>query len=134
MLNKILISGITQHINAVGNLLDKLFTSDAERAQAQAVLDKLKQHPAELQVELNKIEAQHRSLFVVGWRPFIGWVCGMGLTNVYLINPWLQWLYGIDRPKLPLDVIVELIIAMLGLGTLRTVEKFSGKTKCPMFI
>ena len=53
----------------------------------------------------------------------------VGLANIYLINPWLQWLYGIEEPKLPLDVIVELIIAMLGFGTLRTVEKFGGKTK-----
>jgi hypothetical protein len=68
-------------------------------------------------------------MFVAGWRPFIGWVCGLGLANVYLVNPWLQWLYGIKGPELPLDVIVELVIAMLGLGTLRTVEKFGGRSK-----
>lgn len=129
MLNKILFGVGAQPIEAIGNVLDKLFTSDAERAQAQAVLEKLKQHPAELQVALNKIEAQHRSLFVAGWRPFIGWICGLGLGNVYIINPWLQWLYGIEGPQLPLNVMVELIIAMLGLGTLRTAEKFGGRAK-----
>ncbi len=116
-------------IDAIGTVLDKLFTSDEEKLQAKAVLEKLRQHPAELQVALNKIEAQHRSMFVAGWRPFIGWVCGLGLANVYLVNPWLQWLYGIKGPELPLDVIVELVIAMLGLGTLRTVEKFGGRAK-----
>ena len=128
-MSQILGKSATQPIEAIGNVLDKLFTSDEEKLQANAVLEKLKQHPAELQVELNKIEAGHRSLFVAGWRPFIGWICGLGLANVYLINPWLQWLYGVEGPQLPLNVMVELIIAMLGLGSLRTVEKFGGKTK-----
>ncbi len=129
MLNRILGQSVAEPIQAIGTVLDKLFTSDEEKLQAKAVLEKLKQHPAELQVALNKIEAQHRSMFVAGWRPFIGWVCGLGLANVYLVNPWLQWLYGIKGPELPLDVIVELVIAMLGLGTLRTVEKFGGRAK-----
>lgn len=129
MLSKIIGASSAQPIEAIGGVLDKLFTSDEEKLQAKAVLEKLRQHPAELQVALNKIEAQHRSMFVAGWRPFIGWVCGLGLANVYLVNPWLQWLYGIKGPELPLDVIVELVIAMLGLGTLRTVEKFCGRAK-----
>ena len=120
---------ISSPIEAIGGVLDKLFTSDEEKLKAQAVLEKLKQHPAELQVALNKIEAQHRSLFVAGCRPFIGWICGLGLANVYIINPWLQWLYGIEGPQLPLGVMVELIIAMLGLGSLRTAEKFGGRAK-----
>ncbi len=126
---KLFTSTAVEPIEAIGGVLDKLFTSDDEKLNAKAVLEKLKQHPAELQVALNKIEAQHRSLFVAGWRPFIGWICGLGLANVYIINPWLQWLYGIDGPQLPLEVIVELIIAMLGLGTLRTAEKFGGRIK-----
>lgn len=116
-------------ISTVGNVLDKIFTSDEERAQAQSVFEKLKQHPGELQVALNKIEAKHKSLLVSGWRPFIGWVCGLGLGNVFLVNPWLQWLYGIAGPQLPLDVMIELVVTMLGFGTLRTVEKFMGKSK-----
>lgn len=126
---KLFSSTASEPIEAIGGVLDKLFTSDEEKLKAQAVLEKLKQHPAELQVALNKIEAQHRSLFVAGWRPFIGWMCGLGLANVYIINPWLQWLYGIEGPQLPLNVMVELIIAMLGLGTLRTAEKFGGRSK-----
>ncbi len=129
LFGKIIGSTAAEPIEAIGSVLDKLFTSDEEKLQAKAVLEKLRQHPAELQVALNKIEAQHRSMFVAGWRPFIGWVCGLGLANVYLVNPWLQWLYGVKGPALPLDVIVELVIAMLGLGTLRTFEKFSGRAK-----
>lgn len=116
-----------QPIDAIGNVLDKVLTSDEERLQARFALEKLRQHPAELQAALNKLEAKHRSLFVAGWRPFIGWVGGLGLANLFLINPWLQWLLGISGPALPMDNLMELVIALLGLGTLRTVEKIRGK-------
>jgi len=129
ILNKILGSPTTLSIEAIGKVLDKLFTSDEEKAYAQIVFEKLKLHPAELQVALNQDEAKHHSLFVAGWRPFIGWVCGLGLANTFIINPLLQWLCGITGPQMPLEVMIELVIAMLGLGTLRTVEKFSGKAK-----
>jgi len=67
-------------IDALGFAVDKIFTNDEERIQAQAVLDKIAQKPAILQTEINKIEAQHRSLFIAGWRPAIGWVFAIGLT------------------------------------------------------
>jgi hypothetical protein len=129
LVNKLIGQVALAPIEAIGNALDKIFTSDEERAQAQAVFEKLKQHPGALQVALNKIEAKHKSLLVSGWRPFIGWVCGLGLGNVFLVNPWLQWLYDVPGPQLPLDVMMELVVTMLGFGTLRTVEKFWGKTK-----
>ena len=120
--------GAAKPIEAIGNTLDKLFTSDDERAQAQAVMEKLKQHPAELQVELNKIEAQQRSLFIAGWRPFIGWTCGIGLSFAFVINPLIQWFTGQPGPDLPLPIIMNLVIALLGLGGLRTYEKVKGIT------
>ncbi|MFO1259103.1 MAG: 3TM-type holin [Gammaproteobacteria bacterium] len=128
-MSKLLFGLKDKPFEAVSNILDKLITSPEERAQAQAVFEKLKQHPGALQIALNKIEAKHKSVLVSGWRPFIGWVCGLGLANVFLINPWLQWLYGITGPSLPLEVMMELVATMLGFGTLRTVEKFLGKAK-----
>ena len=124
------IAAVIDPVEAIGSILGKVFTTEEERLQAQAVLEKIKQHPAALQVSLNKHESQHRSLLVAGWRPFIGWVCGVGLANTFIINPWLQWFCGIAGPEMPLEVMIELVIAMLGLGTLRTVEKFGGKAKC----
>lgn len=118
-----------QNITSISAILDKIFSSDRVKLEAEAVLEKTKQHPAALQVSLNKRESQHRSLLVAGWRPFIGWVCGVGLANTFIINPWLQWLYGIEGPQLPLDVMIDLVIAMLGLGTLRTLEKVKDKAK-----
>lgn len=119
------IAGIT----AVGNVLDGLFTSKDEKLTHEEVRIRLAQQPDLAQIELNKIEATHRSIFVAGWRPFMGWVGGLGLANMFLINPWIQWITGETGPNLPEGIIMELIFALLGLGTLRTIEKIKGRTK-----
>jgi hypothetical protein len=82
------------------------------------------------QIEVNKIEAQSSSLFVAGWRPFIGWVCGSGLFYQYLLSPILPWVVnafgGHVAPMPTLDgSLSELVTAMLGLGLLRSFEKYS---------
>lgn len=115
-------------IEAIGTAVDKIFTSDEERAQAQAVLDKIAQQPAILQAEINKMESQHRSIFVAGWRPAIGWVCAIGLSFPFIINPLIEW-FGGTGPTIPMDQLTELVVALLGLGTLRTFEKITGRTK-----
>lgn len=119
---------IAEPITAIGKVFDELFTSEEEKQQAVFVLERLKQEPAKLQVELNKVEAQHRSLFVAGWRPAVGWVCAAGLATAFVVNPWMQW-SGYEAVNLPLDVILELVLAMLGMGALRTFEKIKGITK-----
>jgi len=118
-----------QPIEALGNVVDKVFTSDDERLQAQAVMQKIAMQPQILQAEINKLEASHRSLFVAGWRPFLGWVCGVGLLFPFVINPVFQWHTGQLGPELPMDYIMELVVALLGLGTLRTFEKVKGRAK-----
>jgi len=116
-------------ITAVGNVLDALFTSDEEKLDRQIIMQRLAMQPNLAQTEINKIEAGHRSLFVAGWRPAIGWICAIGLGMTFLVNPILQWATGEVGPELPLDVIMELVLGMLGLGALRTFEKMKGKTK-----
>lgn len=118
-----------QGVTAVGTILDNLFTSKDEKLTHEEVRIRLAQQPDMAQIELNKIEAAHRNIFVAGWRPFIGWVCGLGLVNMFLVNPWIQWFTGVAGPNLPKDIIMELIFALLGLGTLRTIEKIQGKAK-----
>jgi len=120
------IAGVT----AVGNIVDNIFTSKDEKLTHQEVRMRIAQAPDMMQGELNKIEAQHRSRFVAGWRPWIGWVCGMGVLNMVLINPWIQWITGQPGPELPHQTIMQLTLGMLGLlGTMRTVEKVKGKAK-----
>lgn len=116
-------------ITAIGNVLDGLFTSKDEKLTHEEVRIRLAQQPNLAQIELNKVEASHRSIFVAGWRPWMGWVGGMGLANMFLINPWIQWITGKAGPNLPEDIIMELVLALLGLGALRTFEKVKGKTK-----
>jgi len=116
-------------VTAVGSILDNLFTSKDEKLSHEEVRIRLAQKPDMAQIELNKIEASHRSRFVAGWRPFLGWIGGLGLANMFLVNPWIQWVTGQHGPNLPEDIIMELVFALLGLGTLRTIEKIQGKTK-----
>ncbi len=116
-------------IKAVGSIVDNLFTSKDEKLTHEEIRIRLAQAPDMAQVELNKIEAGSRNVFVAGWRPFLGWVGGLGLFNMFLLNPWIQWITGESGPDLPEGVIMELVVALLGLGTLRTMEKIRGKTK-----
>ncbi len=118
-----------QVIKETGNALDNLFTSKDEKLTHAEVFERIKQNPQRWQADINKTEAAHRSIFIAGWRPFIGWVCGLGLANTFLINPWLQWLLSRSGPELPQDIMLELILALLGLGALRTVEKMNGRSK-----
>jgi len=119
-----------QGVTAVGNILDNLFTSKDEKLTHEEIRMRIAMKPHIVQTEINKIEAQHRSIFVAGWRPWIGWVCGMGVLNMMLINPWIQWITGEAGPELPAQTIMQLTLGMLGLlGTMRTVEKIKGKTK-----
>lgn len=126
---KIIGDNVAQPVEAVGNVLDKLFTSDDERLAKAEAMARLAQAPHIAQAEINKLEAQHRSVFVAGWRPAIGWVCAAGLTFPFLINPCIQWLTGQAGPAMPLDALNELIWALLGLAGLRTTEKVTGKAK-----
>ena len=117
-------------ITAVGNVLDNLFTSKDEKLTHEEVRIRLALQPDMAQIELNKIEAGSRHWFAATWRPFIGWVCGVGVLNMVLINPWIQWITGEVGPELPAQTIMQLTLGMLGLlGTMRTVEKVKGKTR-----
>ncbi len=137
LLTKLFLGGdnVAEPIKAIGNTFDQLFTSDEERAQAALLLEQLKQKPHILQAELSKIEASHKSIFVAGWRPALGWVCAMGLFFVFVLNPIIQWLtcnfaeQCIKGPEMPLESMMTLVVSLLGLGGLRTYEKVKGISK-----
>jgi len=130
---------IASPIDAISNGLDKLFTSDEERATANQVMEKIRQQPSIMQVELNKVEAQHRSMFVAGWRPAIGWVLAISLAFFYIPQfalasvLWVKVCWAAEKlqpyPISEIGGLTQLVFALLGLGTLRTAEKFGGKTK-----
>ena len=83
----------------------------------------------ELQAEINKVEAQNRSMFVAGLRPFIGWICGLAFGFHYIIMPLLLAYTDIEPVEFDTNSIFTVIMGMLGLGGLRTYEKLKDKTK-----
>jgi len=84
-----------------------------------------------LQTKINEIEAQHRTVFVAGWRPFIGWVCGVALAYNFVIRDLFIWLINPDivPPALQMEHLMTVLLGMLGLGGLRTYEKIKDKVK-----
>ena len=126
-------------IGPVTGLLDK-FIEDKDQKNALAheiaTLAQKQAHEAQLaQVEVNKQEAQHRSIFVAGWRPFVGWVCGIALAYHFVLAPIILFsvsITGVQIPELPsfnMETLTTVLLGMLGLGGLRSFEKYKGVAK-----
>jgi len=129
----------------------------AEMAKIELQLKQLESLANEGQISINKVEAAHKSLFVAGWRPWIGWICGTAIGYAYVGQPLLEWgvmiagydmavetitstpilgsdamttistwSEGIRIPTIDSDRLFELVLAMLGMATLRTYEKKTG--------
>lgn len=86
------------------------------------------------QSRINEVEAANTNVFVSGWRPFIGWICGFGLGTKFIFIPigvWVCSLLDITPivPVIETGELMTLILGMLGLGGLRTFEKFTGSNK-----
>jgi len=126
---------IASPIEAIGNVFDKLFTSDEEREKAKFVLEKLRQRPAELQAEINKIEAQHRSIWVAGWRPAVGWVCAFGMFYRFVGNELAKWFCAMWFPNIVVPELtgsgdlITILLALLGMSGIRTFEKINKISK-----
>ena len=114
--------------------LDELFTSDEEREAAKLKLATLMQQPHMLQAVANIEGAKHRSIFVAGWRPAIGWVAALGLGYQFLILPFAGLINAYaqlpaELPSLQGDQLMTLVLSLLGLGGMRTFEKYKGAAK-----
>ena len=118
-------------------LLDRFVPDPEAKRQAEMELvrmaaeGELKQTIAQL--EINAREAAHASVFVAGWRPFFGWAGGVGFIYATILQPLLAWGAAVKGwpapPTLNLDLLWVVVTGMLGIGGLRTVEKFKGVTK-----
>lgn len=119
-------------IGPVAGLLDKFIEDkDAKNALAHeiATMAQKQAHKSVLaQLEVNKTEAASKSLFVAGWRPFIGWTCGLGFLGNFILIPFGNFglaVAGVDIaiPMIDTSQMMPVLMGMLGLGAMRTVEK-----------
>ena len=130
---------IPQIAPILGNVLDRFFPDKEKAAEAQRAIESaLLENAAQInlaQIEVNKAEAQHRTIFVAGWRPFIGWVCGIALAWHFVGVPvtifFIAWAGAEvpERPAFDMNSLMTVLMGMLGLGGLRTFEKMKGLTQ-----
>ncbi len=136
MLEKLIGSGIVSAAEGVANIIDRFVETDEEKQAAEIIKARLMMKPSLAQIELNKVEAGHRSIFVAGWRPFIGWVCGLALLWHFILFDLLTWVavnffpHVSGLPELTgTETLVTVLLSLLGLGAMRTAEKFGGRAR-----
>jgi len=122
---------VSQLVGPVTGLLDKFIEDkDQKAALAHEIATMSEKHAHEAlkgQLEINKVEAAHHSIFVSGWRPAIGWVCMMGLFyNVIVANILGIW---VDVPEVDTTLLVPVMMGMLGIGAMRSYEKVKGVSR-----
>ena len=112
----------------IGSIIDKItdkvddFTLDKqEKAELIADINRA-------QLEVNKVEAGHTSIFVSGWRPFTGWICATALGYHYILQPLLTFIlysfgHAIELPVFDMTTLTTVLLGMLGLGGMRSFEK-----------
>lgn len=118
-------------IGPATSLLDKVIEDKDEKNRIAFELSTLAERHAQEalkgQLEINKVEAAHHSIFVSGWRPCIGWVCALGLFyNVIVANILGIW---IDVPEVDTTLLVPVMMGMLGIGAMRSYEKVKGVSR-----
>ena len=122
-------------VGPVSALLSRVIPDKSERdklAHEIATMAEKQAHEQIMaQVEVNKQEAAHKSLFVAGWRPFIGWTCGVAMAFNYVGVPLIETGsalldYPLTINPLDLATMMPVLLGMLGLGGMRTYEKRVG--------
>ena len=115
-------------------IIDRLFPDPAKKAEAELQLLKMTQEGDLKQIigqlEINAKEAAHPSVFVAGWRPFFGWSGGAGFIYAVILQPVLSWVANIKGwpapPTINIDLLWVVVTGMLGIATLRSVDKAKG--------
>ena len=124
--------GISSIIDSVGKVAGDLITTDKEKMQLEIENRKLDQAVDMAQIEVNKIEAASSSMFVAGWRPFIGWGCGTAFLYSAMFEPIMRFVaqvafdYKGPFPQLDTNLTMQVLLGMLGLAGMRSYEKSKG--------
>ena len=120
----------------IGNtLIQRIFPDPQQAAEAKLKLLEMQQSGdlavMVAQTDTNKIEAGSSSVFVAGWRPFVGWVCGCGLAYVAIVEPIARFIatmlgYTGEFPPIDTTLTMQVLIGLLGMGGLRSLDKYNG--------
>lgn len=118
-------------VGVVDNVLDKFVEDKDLRAKLNHELKTQVQQANMAQIEVNKVQASHPSIFVAGARPAIMWICALGLGWQFILAPissWIiiTWYPTVTLPMLETGELTSLVLALLGLGGMRTAEKWKG--------
>jgi len=120
---------ITPISSLLNNIIDRVWPdkTEAERLELELAI---KQASGEIdlltkQIEVNIEEAKSSNLFVAGWRPFIGWICGISFAYHFIVLPVIV-LFGVPMPVFDTQSLLTVLLGMLGLGGMRTFEKVKG--------
>ncbi len=146
---------ITALLSVGESVIERIWPDPNKRAEEMRLLKEIEQrgdlsqleaHVKSLtgQLEINKIEANHKSIFVSGWRPFCGWVGGFGLAYISILEPLARFVaqvgfdYQGEFPSINTDITLQVLLGMLGLGVMRSADKHNkvqtdsiGKPKKP---
>ena len=130
---------ISSVLPLVGDVVKRFLPEDKEeRAKAEREIEaQLMKHLSSIdvaQLEINRAEALHRSVWVAGWRPFTGWSCGIALAYSYVLQPILVFIMAqtgtlVTLPTMNIGEMMPVLMGILGLGGLRTYEKYKGFAK-----
>ena len=131
--------GILELISPLSVLIDRIIPDKdaAARAKIELIKEENKNAIQQLnlflqadvqQTDTNKVEAANDSLFVAGWRPFVGWVCGVSFAYHYIIQPAIAFVLAANHaiyimPSFDTSELNTVLFGMLGIGSLRTLEK-----------
>ena len=122
--------GVSKLINTVADTFTETDREKQEYIRLDLKRREIDQKTDLAQIQLNTAEAQHKSVFVAGWRPFIGWVCGVALAYQFLvyplIGPFLEQYLEVGLYKLEWGHLQTVVLGMLGMGAMRTFEKQKG--------
>ena len=118
----------------ISKVVDELHTSEEEKLDKKILMQRLQQKLAEKQLDVNAKEASHRSVFVAGWRPAIGWCGAMALFFAFILSPCIEWyakFSGVDivPPAIETGPLLAIVTSMLGVAGMRSFEKAKGIAK-----
>ena len=124
---------IGEIVKGITNVADELITSKEELRQLSLKEKELDNQVLLGQMSINQEEAKHKSIFVAGWRPFIGWVGGIALAWKFILYPLMNWILIVSDvqlnspiPEIDASELYPIVLGMLGIGAMRSYDKKQG--------